>query len=167
MKKWFGIGILCVALLGLSALLPFERNDVAKLVPVETLVVSVERETIVLDGGECMGRGETWQKAWQDLLQSANGTVFLGTAEQIVLVGTAVNLLPQVVWNEQLRPAAVICVSPGPVPDLKKMTAYLGTHNAGVTLQQVRMALLQEEPVELPVLVETEGGLRLHGTKHR
>lgn len=167
MKKWLGTGILCAALLGMSALFPFERNDVAKLVPVETLVVSVNGEMVMLNGGACLGCGETWQKAWQDLLQSAGGTVFLGTAEQVILVGAAVNLLPQVVWNEQLRPAAVLCVSPGPEPDLKEAAAYLSAHDAGVTLQHVRMALLQNETIDLPVLVETEGGLRLYGTKGR
>ena len=167
MKEKFGIALGLAAVLGLLALLPFRRTDVAELVPIEALVVAMEHDSVVVDGGECRGCGETWQTAWQDLLNSGNGTVFLGTAEQIVLVGAAVELLPEVAWNEQLRPAAVVCVSPGPAPDVKEAAAYLGSHNGGVTLQQVRMALLQERAIDLPVLVETEGGMRLYGTKNR
>lgn len=167
MKKRIGVWLFLAVLVGISSMLPFQRNDVAKLVPVEALVVSMERGTVVLNGGDCQGRGKTWQEAWLDLQNSADGAVFLGTAEQVILVGAAANLLPQVAWNEQLRPAAVVCVSPGAAPDPKEAAAYLGAHNGGVTLQQVRTALLQEKTIELPVLVQTEGGMRLYGTENR
>lgn len=167
MKKRIGILAFLAAVAGMTALLPFESSDVAQLVPVEALVVSMDQGEVVLDGGACQGRGETWDAAWQDLKRGAEGNVFLGTAEQVILTGAAVDLLPQAAWCEELRPAAVICVSPGPAPEPEEAAAYLSAHNGGVTLQQVRAALLQEQPVELPVLVETEGGLRLYGTKHR
>lgn len=155
-----------VAALRLTGLLPFETKDVASLKPVEALVVSVEEETLVLDGGECQGRGKTWEEALADLKEGADGDVFLGTAEQVVLCGAAWKFLPQMVGSDELRPAAVVCACNGEVKQ-EEAARYLSAHNAGLTLQQVRAALLRGETVKLPVLRMTEGGLRLDGSEDR
>ena len=150
------IGLTAAALLLLGGM-PFKRSDVARLAPVEALVVSVEQGRVVLDGGDCQGRGASWEEAWQ----------FLGTAEQIVLTGSAVELLPQAVNSGALRPAAQVCVCPGPAPDPKQAAAYLSAHKTGVTLQRVQAALQRGENFALPVLMETEGGLRLYAATKR
>lgn len=165
-KKWSVILFLGV-LAGFASVLPFQSSDVAQLVPVETLVVSMDQGEVVLNGGACQGRGATWQEAWSDLQKGAAGTVFLGTAEQVVLTGGAAELLPDAAWCEGLRPAATVCVCPGPAPEPEEAAAYLGAHNGGVTLQSVQAALLAGEAIELPVLINGEGGLRLHGTRNR
>ena len=167
MKKYAAWIILTAAALLLLGWMPFERSDVARLAPVEALVVSVEQGRVVLDGGDCQGRGATWQEAWQDLRQGAEGQVFLGTAEQVVLTGSAVELLPQVANSGVLRPAAQVCVCPGPAPDPKQAAAYLSAHETGVTLQRVQAALLRGDDFALPVLTETEGGLRLYAAANR
>jgi len=146
-----------------SGLLPFERNDVAQLVPVEALVISLENDRIVLDGGKCKGSGETWEQAWEDFYSAAEGSVFLGTAEYVVLSGGAVRLLPEVVRHADLRPAAGVCASLGETPDAKDAAAYLAAHETGVTLQQVRAAYLRETSVALPAVIETKGGWRRYG----
>ena len=160
------IGLTAAALLLLGGM-PFKRSDVARLAPVEALVVSVEQGRVVLDGGDCQGRGASWEEAWQDLQRGAEGQVFLGTAEQIVLTGSAVELLPQAVNSGALRPAAQVCVCPGPAPDPKQAAAYLSAHKTGVTLQRVQAALQRGESFALPVLMETEGGLRLYAATNR
>ena len=167
MKKWICVLLLCGAAVVLGRSMPFARHDVAQLVPVEALVVSLENGTIVLDGGDCRGTGATWEDAWEDLLHGAEGTAFLSTTEYIVLSGGAVNLLPKVAWSEELRPAAAVCTSLGNIPEADKTAKYLSAHPSDVTLNHVRAALLQEERIQLPVLVETGGGLRLYGTIDR
>ena len=167
MKKWGYLVLLCAVTAATAAAMPFERNDVAQLVPVEALVISVENGELILDGGECRGRGETWAAAWQDLKESAEGTVFLSTAEYVVLSGAAVNMLQEVTWNEELRPAAELYAALGKTLDPKSVAKYLSAHRAGVPLHQARTVLLENRELQLPVLVETEGGLRLYGTYNR
>lgn len=152
--------------LSLTGLLPFESRDVASLVPVETLTVDFREEQVVLDGGECQGYGADWETALLDLHAGAEGTVFLGTAEQVVLSQSAMSLLPDIIRSEELRPAAVICTCRGELPKPEDVTKYLSAHDAGTTIQKVQAVMLREEGIELPVLVETEGGLRLDGTEN-
>ena len=152
------------AALRMTGLLPFETRDVAQLKPVEALVISVDQGELVLQSEACMGRGVSWDAAWEDLKRGADGDLFLGTVEQVVLVGEAADLLSQVAQSDRLRPAAMVCTCPGAAPDPKEAAGYLSAHNSGLTLQQVRAKLLRQETVRLPVLVETEGGLRIYGT---
>ena len=87
--------VVLAAVLSLTGLLPFESSDVASLVPVETLTVDMKENQVILNGGECQGRGETWETALEDLRHGAEGTVFLGTAEQVVLSKRAASVLPE------------------------------------------------------------------------
>ena len=162
MKRLLWI-VLAVAAVRLTGLVPFESRDVAELVPVQTLTVAVEDGCVVLNGGDCLGRGADWNAALADLEQSGNGVVFLGTAEQIVLSDNAMEILPDVIRCPRLRPAAVLCVCEGDPPEPEAVTDYLSAHDAVVTIQQVQAAMLAERGIALPRLVETEGGLRLDG----
>lgn len=165
-KKLIILAVL-VAALRISGLLPFQSSDVAELVPAQALVVSMEDGSIVLDGGDCLGVGEDWEAAWEDLRLGTKGHVFLGTVDHVVLCGEAVALLPQVLESEVLRPAASVCVSPNGVPNAKLAAEYLAAHDGGVTLQQVRALQLRPGKVELPQLEETQEGLRLYEQNHR
>ena len=149
------------AALRMSGLLPFSGSDVADLVPVEALTVDWQHGQVVLDGGECSGSGEDWSAALADLYAGAEGQVFLGTTEQVILSESALRLLPDVIRSKELRPAAVICVCKGPLPDPQKAAAYLSAHAAGLTLRQAQAAMVQEKAVALPILYNKEGGLRL------
>lgn len=164
MIKKLILAVALVAALRAGGILPFASSDVAELVPVQALVVSQTGGRVLLDGGECLGVGNDWDSAWQDLQQSAEGHVFLGTADHIVLCGTAVELLPHVVKNKVLRPAASVCVCRDGVPKAADAAAYLSAHPGNVTLQRVRALQLRTGVVHLPNLVHTEGGLRLYGT---
>ncbi len=117
---------------------------------------------VILDGGEARGSGESWTAALADLDRSAAGDVFLSTAEQLVLTGSAVTLLPEIVQSNALRPAAQVCFAPEAPPDPSEAADYLSAHEMDWTVQRVRTALLRREAVRLPVLAETEGGLRLY-----
>ena len=164
-KKFVVLAVLA-AVLRMTGLLPFQSSDVSELVPVQALVVSVEDGRVYLDGGGCLGVGENWEEALQDLDQSAEGHVFLGTADHVVLCGEAVSLLYRISRSDVLRPAASVCVCPYGVVDAKTAGAYLDAHHSGVTLRQVRALQLRPGELELPELIQTRGGLRLDGA-HR
>ncbi len=152
------------AVVRMSGLLPFPAMEIDELVPVETLTVTAEQNRVWLDARECRGQGKTWAEALEDLYRGAEGTVFLGTAEQVVLNQKATTLLPQMIQSGALRPGAAVCVCDGVLPSAEDAGAYLSAHNTGVTLQQVQAALVRGESIALPMLVKTEGGLRLYGT---
>lgn len=160
-KKLVLISLAAVVLRS-TGLLPFESRDVAQLVPVEALVVSVEDGTVFLDGGGCLGIGQNWEQALEDLRQSTDGEVFLGAADHVVLCGDAVGLLQQVANSDALRPAASVCVCPDGIVDAKTAAAYLGAHDGGVKLQQVLALQFRPGKLKLPELIETQGGLRLY-----
>lgn len=163
MRKRMTALLLIAAAAAAGILLPFQSSDVAELVPVEALVISVENGTVVLDGGDCRGMGKAWPEAVQDLKKSGNGRVFLAAAEQIVLCAGAEALLEEVVGSDVLRPAAGVCLCPGKPPSAADAAAFLAVRRELPTLQQLRAKLLRQEQVELPVLTETKGGLRLYG----
>lgn len=165
-RVWIWLSAVAAAL-ALQSLLPFEHTDVAGLVPVEALIVSVENGQIRLKGADCTGTGKTWDEAVTDLHRSAKGTLFLGTAEHVILMGEAESLVLQVAQSEILRPAAEVCRGEGQLPAAKDIAAYLAAHNSGVTLQHVQAAALRGNVPALPVLKQTEGGLRLYGTQNR
>ena len=151
----------------MTGILPFQSSDVAQLVPVQALVISQSGENVVLDGGECRGIGTDWDSAWEDLQNSADGRVFLQTADHVILCGDAIGLLRQVSESGAFRPAASVCVCPDGVPSAQEVAKYLEAHSGGVTLQQVQALQLREGELTLPRLRQTEGGLRLDGTKDR
>lgn len=166
MKQIIWVALLAAAV-SLTGLFPFKSNDVADLVPVQALLVDVRDDRVVLDGGDCQGSGVDWTSALEDLRQSGEGTVFLGTAEQIVLSQSATALLPDVIRSADLRPAAVICICDGELPEPEKAAKYLSSHDVGTTIQKVQAIMLRGEGIQLPVLEQTEGGLRLRGTEDR
>ena len=162
MIKKMAILAAAAALLKVSGLLPFQTTDVAQLKPVEALVVSVEEGAVVLQGGETIGIGADWSTALEDLRHGAEGTLFLGTTEQVILCGKAVNLLEQVARSEDLRPGTMVVVCEDGQIDPEQAAAYLSAHNSGVTLGRVRAAMLRKESMLLTELAKTEGGLRLY-----
>jgi len=130
-------------------------------------VVSGKDGQVVLDSGEAKGAGEDWNAALGDLRKGAEGSLFLGTAEQVILCDGAKSVLQQIAESEALRPAAVVVYCPEQELDPKQAAAYLSAHDAGLTLQKVRSAILRRELILLPVLRKTEGGLRLDGANDR
>lgn len=161
-KSWTWLG-LAAAIAVAALLMPFQSSDVAQLVPVKALVVTMEQGQVQLNGGACCGVGASWSEAMQDLKRGAEGTAFLATVENIVLCGDAQELLLQVTQERALRPAATVCISTTPAPDPENVAKLLSAQGTGVTLQQVRAMERRGEEILLPVLTNTEGGLRLYG----
>ena len=166
MKRIWFVLFLAIAL-RVVGWLPFSGNDVAELVPAETLTVDWEQNQVVLRSGDDSGYGEDWDGAMADLENAAEGVLFLGTVKQVVISKRAVHLLPDVVRSNRLRPSSAVCVCSGGLPAPEDASKYLSAHDVGVTIQNIQAAMLQEEGVRLPVLEQTKGGLRLRGSEDR
>lgn len=82
--KWIAYAVI----LGLLFLVPVERLDVAKLVPVQTVAMYTEPGTVVLETDtHNVGKGSSVSKALQNLEDTTAGVIYLDTAE-FLLVST-------------------------------------------------------------------------------
>lgn len=121
----FAAAVLAAALLGW---LPASQKDVGTLLPVETLVLSLRDGRLVLTGGENLeGTGLSWQETMEDLCATAPGKAFFGTTGQIVLSEGTAALLPDVLREPRLRPAARVFAGVGEA-EPESATAFLNAH---------------------------------------
>lgn len=168
MKKYWAVPA-ALALLAALRLLTPAATDAAELLPVTVLRVSAAGSTVEVacDAGDetCTGRGETLDAALDDLCASAPGTLFLQTAEHILITPDARRVLPQAAVSQKLRPAARVYYLQGGTPDLETAGEFLQAHGGGARLTDVRARLLgAENAPEIETLVCTQGRLALHGS---
>ena len=150
MKHWvlYGVTVLAVILLSAS---PFRGTDISKLAPVEVVWLAEEDGQVLLvtDTGD-WGRGKDVREALSDMKAAAKGTIFLDTADYLIVQKDAEVFLDQIA--EILRPSCMLCYAMR-MPDLKAAGAFFDAHEPSVTLRQWR-----NEQTELPLLKE-EGRL--------
>ena len=153
MKKWLLYELIFAAAVVLN-LSPFQGTDVGKLLPVELVRVSADGRNIILetDTGD-MGKGGTVEEALSDLKATTAGTVFLETADYLLIQPGCEELLDDLV--KILRPSCSVCVELGD-GELKKAAKYFAAHEPQVTLQDWRCGFLQ-----LPRLVVREGRMEI------
>lgn len=134
MKKWIWIA-------GLAALLLLSRVehtgvDIDLLEPVRLVCVSAQEDGICVETDTgAMGYGQDLESAIANLHASSSASVFLDTAEFLVLSGKTEELLPQLYGI--LRPACQVCVTNGQ-PDLAQVVEFLNAHPPQVKLLQCR-----------------------------
>ena len=114
-----------IVLLSLLAV-PAERMDVSKLMPVELVAVDYQMGLIEIstDTGN-KGVGKTVAEAYQNLRESASGTVFLDTANYLLLCGKSGGLLKEL--KKDLRPGVRFCMAQSGL-DLQEAALYLSEH---------------------------------------
>lgn len=85
MKRVAVFLMVCV-LASILKLLPWERADVANLLPIETLVVDYENGRVILKAaeGNC-GEGESLKAAMDDMTANAPGELFYGQVARIIV----------------------------------------------------------------------------------
>ncbi len=148
MRRWILFAAAAVVLLVLA---PVEKTDVGELLPVELLYVYTDGSHICVetDTGD-LGKGTDLETALADLKAAASGSIFLETADYLIVTEETKGLLPGL--TAVLRPAAEVCVGVG----ADAQTAdFLKAHKPGVTLNDVRKGKR-----DLPVL--TGEGERYH-----
>lgn len=149
MKRWLWICVIIV-LAALVASTPFKGRDVAKLIPVEVIWLSESQGDVYLetDTGDS-GLGTSVQDALENMKQSVAGTLFLETADYLILNQEDEYLLEQV--YPLLRPTCMICTA-SKTPDMENIAKFLSAHEPDLTLRQYRV-----REGDLPVLEEKDG----------
>lgn len=139
MKRILIYGIL----MAVSLLIPRQRSDVGTLRPVE--VVQVYREhgafVIATDTND-MGKGRTIQSAFRELKETTPGTIYLDTADFLLVEEGEKEVLPEL--KEVLKSSVKVCLSERKV-DLKDAAAYLAVHSPKFTLEEAERAEDLEE----------------------
>ncbi len=158
MKKLIAPALLLLAL-GALGKLPFRAADVAELLPVRTVLIGRDGTEYTVDvGAGVRGVGKTIDDALDALRERVSGTVFFGTAEQVVLTEKAADALPAVLDEPAFRPAAGIYLTPEEDLDPEAAADYLAAHSSNLTLMRLKARLLAGETTPLPILRKAGGG---------
>lgn len=152
MKQWVAYiaTVMGVALFGISA---FRGTDIAGLAPVEVVWLAEKGGEVYLetDDGN-IGRGKDVRQVLADMKATAKGTIFLETADYLIVEAGQEELLEQV--YDVFRPSCMVCVAEK-MPDMEAATEFLTAHEPIVTLRQYRA-----DQRELQILNEENGRLR-------
>ena len=132
----------------------FQGTDVARLAPVEAVWLTQQGQTVcmVTDTGD-VGYGMNIREALLDMKASASGTVFLETADYLIVEKGKEALLEQA--YEIFRPACQVCVC-HEIPQMPDVAKFLSAHEPATTLRQLRIA-----DMPIPLLKETKGRMEL------
>lgn len=87
----------------------------------------------------------------------------MGTVSTVVFADSAVGLIPIVMEEPELRPAARVCVTDDGAEstEVEALTKFLTAHTAGLTLANLRTATAEGESREIPRLYRMDGRYRL------
>lgn len=165
MLNKISIALLAAASVVSLCMLPRTGTDAAKLLPAQVLVIAREDGRIVVksDNG-ASGSGATLPDALASMRESAEGTLFLDTAEHIVLLQSAQALLPAAARQRQFRPAAKLYLAELDALDAGDCVDFLQAHPGSVTLADAHAALLRGEALDPASLLPGEnGGIMLAG----
>lgn len=118
--------ILYILIMAAVLLVPVERTDVAKLRPVETVVLykvggSYHIKTDTNDAGE----GESVQAAFEDLLLTTPGVIYLDTAQYVLVHEDATEDVEQL--RSHLKHSVQLCSFSGEL-DIEAVSKYLPVH---------------------------------------
>ena len=165
MLNKISIALLAAASVISLCMLPRTGMDAAKLLPAQVLVIAQEEGQITVksDNG-VSGSGATLPDALASMRENAEGTLFLDTAEHIVLLQSAQALLPAAARQRQFRPAAKLYLADMDVLAAEDCVDFLQVHPGSVTLADAHAALLRGEALSPAILLPGEnGGIILAG----
>lgn len=159
----------CIWLLGAATaaclwMVSATGTDAAKLLPTQVLVIGMEDGMVrVRSDASAAGRGATLTQALVQMERSAEGRLFLDTAEHIVVERGAQELMEQVLAQERFRPAAKLYLGQEPA-EPAKLAAFLQAHPGPVRLVQARAFALRAQQLALPrIEIDESGGMQLAG----
>ena len=151
LRRWW-IYIILYVFVGVFGLSPFAGTDIAKLSPVEAVWLEHTDGYIrIATDSQEFGLGRTLAEALENMKQTASGTVFLDTANYVIVRRGSEALLEQA--SDVLRPSCSVCVAEV-MPDLAEATEYLSAHKPSVNLKHV-------VNIDLPYLTEWNGRMIL------
>lgn len=146
MKRW----VVYIVVVLLFVVTPFRGTDIAKLAPVEVVWLTEKGGQVYLetDTGD-KGWGADVQSALEDMKAAAPGSIFLETADYLIVERGREVLLEQT--YDVLRPSCMVCTAEK-MPDMETVAVYLSAHEPQTTLRQ-----WQVEQPSLSVLREQQG----------
>jgi len=152
-KRWI-VYLLILAAVSFEGAYSFTGTDVAKLAPVEVVWLEERDGVLYLQTDtKDFGTGTDVQSALADMKASASGTVFLDTADFLLIKEGNESLIEQM--YAILRPTCMLCVA-AQMPDMEAVAEFLTAHEPNVTLRQ-----FQNGKMTLPILQEIEGRFTL------
>ena len=165
MVNKISIALLAAASVISLCMLPRTGTDAAKLLPAQVLVIAQEEGQITVESDNGVsGSGATLPDALASMRENAEGTLFLDTAEHIVLLQSAQALLPAAARQRQFRPAAKLYLADMDVLAAEDCVDFLQVHPGSVTLAAANAALLRGEALSPAILLPGEnGGIILAG----
>ena len=157
---------ICIWLLAAASavclcMLPRTGTDAAKLLPAQVLVIGAGDGAITVEADN--GAAGSGQRL-ADMAECAEGTLFLDTAEHIVLLQSAGALLPAAAQQPQFRPAAKLYLARLPELHAAEAVEFLQAHPGTLTLALARAALARGNQIRPAQLLPAEdGGMKLAG----
>ena len=141
--------IVVAVIVTLLSITPFRGTDIAKLAPAEVVWLAEEDgQVILMTDTEDVGRGVDVLEALADMKATATGTIFLDTADYLIVEKGSEKFLDQVA--DELRPSCMLCRA-NQMPDLKEAVTFFAVHKWDVTLRQ-----WQNDRMSLPLFMEEE-----------
>ncbi len=132
-RRWVIAGLV---LAGLLTKTPQYGTDVARLLPIEVIQMEKRGNRIYLyTDTEAQGVGATIQEAVENMKQTAPGTVFLETADYLLVDRESLPYLPE--SAEYIRPGSKLCIAEESL-DLQKTAQFLAVHTPSTTLADYR-----------------------------
>lgn len=138
--------LLYIVIIAVAISIPLERQDVAKLKPVELVSVYTEKDRVVLTTDtEDIGIGKTLSQAYENLELTTPGVIYLDTAQYLLITEDALHLIPEL--TGYLKEDVSVCLQDG-VLDPEMAAKYLS--------EQANLPKLKtwEEGVHMPILQE-------------
>ncbi|MBE6917896.1 MAG: hypothetical protein E7470_08375 [Ruminococcaceae bacterium] len=153
MRHWW-IYIILYSVVGLFGLSPFTGTDIAKLSPIEVIWLEEEKGWIsIVTDGDNQGYGATVSEAIANMKSTAPGTVFLDTADFLIVKKGDESLITQI--TELLRQSCSVCTAETR-PNMQAAAKFLRAHEPSVKLKH-----LDDNPSKLPLLELQRGRLIL------
>ena len=137
-----------------ALLVPTTPQELGKLKPVEVVKLNKEKGEIQIetDTGDT-GRGETIELALRELKETTPGTIYLDTAEYVLLPMQAEELLDQL--SPHLKQSVRICLWKGEI-DMNEVSTYLDAHRPGNEMKHYKVGM------SLQTLSSENGVLKLN-----
>jgi hypothetical protein len=118
--------VIYIVTLGLLALAPVKSTDIGSLRPIEVVMVSRQEDVLTISTDtEDVGYGTDAMSALENLKATTSGTIYLDTAEYLLIVEGAEDAAEQL--KSKLKKSVGVCMA-DPATDLKAAAKYLPVH---------------------------------------
>lgn len=149
MRRWV---LLAAAFAVLSWASPIRGIDVGELEPVGLVRVRCDGRIVLETDTGAAGKGRSLEEAAKNLEETAEGKVFLDTADYAVVSENYKEKLSELL--ELVRPGTEICILDGS-GDCEELARFLSAHSPGTTLWEA-----VQQGKRVPVLIREEGRFR-------